>query len=244
MIDFKKEKVAVAWCDNGNTDGKFTQGIVHTIIQSYTEGIPLINAIRVQGNQIGRQRDSVVNNWIDQNVSDWLLWVDSDIVLTIDIYKLLLSVADKVTHPIVSGVYFISKDNEGMLSNPMPVIFDDIDKNTIRHIHPLPINEVIKVDCAGMGLVLMHKSVIQKLRSRFPGESLFAEETDADTDKFIGEDIVFFRKVKKAGIQLYAHTGAIAQHMKRYILDYNHYSLWWHDYQRRMEDQSKVSTQE
>jgi hypothetical protein len=237
-MDLKKETLSIAWCDNGMVDGKFTQGLVHTIVQMQRAGVPIANALRVQGNQIARQRDTVINEWFNGNLSDWLLWVDSDIVLTADIVAMLTTAADKVLKPIVSGIYFISKQPEGELSYPFPVVFNDIDKNTIQHIHPLPINEVIKVDCAGMGLVLMHRSVVEALKKVYGKESLFAENTASDEREFVGEDVNFFRKVKKVGIQLYAHTGAIAGHMKRYTFDYSHYSMWWHDHDRK--EQAKL----
>ena len=40
-------------------------------------------------------------------------------------------------------------------------------------------------------------------------------------------DHLFFRKVKKAGIKLYAHTGAIARHIKRFSYDDNFYKMYW-----------------
>ena len=72
----------------------------------------------------------------------------------------------------------------------------------------------------------MHKSVIPALRAKFPDQSLFAEQ-EGIGDKFVGEDIVFFRKLKEAGIPLHAHTGALVRHMKRFSLDVDYYGLYW-----------------
>ena len=38
---------------------------------------------------------------------------------------------------------------------------------------------------------------------------------------------MFFRKLKKAGIKIYAHTGAVVQHMKRFSFDVNYYNVYW-----------------
>jgi hypothetical protein len=46
-------------------------------------------------------------------------------------------------------------------------------------------------------------------------------------DKFIGEDIAFFRKCKKINIPLHAHTGAVAKHVKRMAWDTDYYGLLW-----------------
>ena len=223
----KNDTVALGWCDNGTTDGKFTEGLTTAIIAGPANGMMINTSIRVQGNQIGRQRQVLFDHWADNLKTDWLLWVDSDIVLNLDAMKLLWQTADKINRPVVSGVYFISKENEGTLMRPFPVLFDNVDEYQIKYHHPLPDNQVIKVDCAGFGFVLMHKSIVPKMREANPGKGMFMETGDGDDEHFIGEDIIFFRRMKTAGVPLHAHTGAIVKHIKRFSLDYDYYALYW-----------------
>jgi len=223
----KNDTVALGWCDNGLTDGKFTEGLTTAIIAGPANGMMINTSIRVQGNQIGRQRQVLFDHWADKLKTDWLLWVDSDIVLNLDAMKLLWQTADKINRPVVSGVYFISKENEGTLMRPFPVLFDNVSEFEIKYHHPLPENQVIKVDCAGFGFVLMHKSIVPKMREANPGKGMFMETGDGVDDHFIGEDIIFFRRMAKAGVPLHAHTGAIVKHMKRFSLDYDYYALYW-----------------
>lgn len=222
-----KETVSIGWCDNGTTDGKFTEGLMTAALAGPANGVPLASSIRVQGNQISRQRQVLLDYWLDKMDTDWLLWVDSDIVLTIDVIQKLWKTADKHHRPAVSGVYFISKENEGTLMKPYPVLFNDVSEFEVQYLHPLPNNEVVKVDCAGFGLVIMHRSVGLKMRETHPGQSMFLETGGAIDDQFIGEDIIFFRKMKQAGIPLHAHTGALVKHIKRFSLDINYYSMYW-----------------
>jgi hypothetical protein len=221
------ETVSIGWCDNGTTDGKFTEGLTTAIIAGAPNGMVINTSMRVQGNQIGRQRQVLFDHWADKIKTDWLLWVDSDIVLNLDAMKLLWQTADKINRPVVSGVYFISKENEGTLMRPFPVLFDNVNEFQIKYHHPLPENQVLKVDCAGFGFVLMHKSIVPKMREANPNQSMFMETGDGVDDHFIGEDIIFFRKMQKAGIPLYAHTGALVKHIKRFSLDYDYYALYW-----------------
>jgi len=223
----KNDTVAIGWCDNGTTDGKFTEGLTTAIIAGAPNGMVINTSMRVQGNQIGRQRQVLFDHWADKIKTDWLLWVDSDIVLNLDAMKLLWQTADKINRPVVSGVYFISKENEGTLMRPFPVLFDNVNEFQIKYHHPLPENQVLKVDCAGFGFVLMHKSIVPKMREANPNQSMFMETGDGVDDHFIGEDIIFFRKMQKAGIPLYAHTGALVKHIKRFSLDYDYYALYW-----------------
>ena len=222
-----KDTVTIGWCDNGTTDGKFTEGLMTAALAGPANGVPIASSIRVQGNQIGRQRQVLWDYWADNLKTDWLLWVDSDIVLTIDVLQKLWKTADKITRPVVSGVYFISKENEGTLMKPYPVLFNNVSEYQVQYVHPLPNNEVIQVDCAGFGLVLMHKSIIPKMRQSHPNQSMFLETAGAVDDQFIGEDIIFFRKMKEAGIPLHAHTGALVRHIKRFSLDVDYYTMYW-----------------
>ncbi len=219
------ETLAIGWCDDGTTDGKFTEGLVYTTMSAPAIGIPIARAIRVQGNQIGRQRQALLDMWADEVGTDWLLWVDSDIALTTEVLKKLWDTADKNDRPVVTGTYFISKENERSLMMPMPALFDEVGQS-FAYRHPLPTDAVIRVDSAGFGLLLMHRSIVPAMREKHSGQSLFAELPGAG-DRYASEDMQFFRKMKAAGIPLYAHTGAMVKHMKRFALDAEYYRMYW-----------------
>lgn len=221
------ERIMLTWCDNGMVDGKFTEGVVYSLL---TSGLPIQGAQRVQGNQIGRQRQTAFDVWY-QSDFDWILWVDSDIHLTNDALKKVWDVADAKTMPAVSGTYFISKQNEQALMEPYPCLFmahpDDI--HQMSYLHPLEPNAIVKCDYAGYGFFLMHKSAAKKMKE-FHGEDalFFVEHSAGGTDaKFVSEDIQFFMLMKQAGIPLHAHTGATVKHMKRFSYDYDYYKLFW-----------------
>jgi hypothetical protein len=225
----KKEKICIAWCDNGTTEGKFTEGLLSVVLSEKLNKFPIDSFVRVQGNQIGRQRQVLIDHWYDDIKSDWLFWIDSDIVLTLDIWEKICTAADKNTHPMISGVYFIAKEEYGSLPVILPCIFDDIDEFSVKYHHPLPANQILKVDCAGMGLTIMHRSVITRLREEYGTEESLFSENNMVGDKFIGEDISFFRKCKKINIPLHAHTGAIAKHIKKMSWDLDYYGLLWNN---------------
>lgn len=241
MPHSSKETLSIGWCDNGTSDGKFTEGLLYTALMAPTVGVPINNAVRVQGNQISRQRMELFTLWADQIKTDWLLWVDSDIVLTKEILKTLWETADKVSRPVVSGVYFVSKSAESTLTLPMPAIFKEgRSEYEIEYIHPLPHDQVIDIDYAGFGLLLMHKSIVPKLREKFPDQSFFAEK-DLGGDKFIGEDIIFFKKLKESGVKSVAHTGALARHIKRFSMDIAYYGLIWNEIARQEAKEAEKS---
>jgi GT2 family glycosyltransferase len=222
-----KEAITLAWCDNGSVQGGFANGIANTIIDAPNNNINIKNTIRVNGNQIGRQRQILFDHWADHIKTDWLLWVDSDIIISCDSVKMLCDIADKEKRPVVTGTYFVSNQNEQTLMEPRPSLYMETgDEFQTYVVHPLPENVVIPVDVAGFGFMLMHRSIVEPVRMAADGHSVFAEKQNSVT-QFVSEDVVFCRYLKKAGIQLYAHTGAIVPHMKTFSFDDNYYKIYW-----------------
>lgn len=220
------DRVLLCWCDGGSTDGKFTEGIVYNIIQG---SIPIHSAMRVQGNQIGRQRQVALDTWYNTTDYDWALWVDSDIELTKEALQLVWAAADKDERPVVTGTYFISKENERSLMAPYPAVFNWVegDEYKISYVHPLPANALIRVGSAGFGFVLMHRNAITRMRE-VHGAIPYFNETGVG-EQFVSEDINFFRLMGKAGVPLYTHTGAVVKHMKRFALDIEYYKFFWNN---------------
>jgi glycosyltransferase involved in cell wall biosynthesis len=220
-----EETVSIAWCDNGMVDGKFMQGVTDVMLHS---GIKFATTLRSQGNQIGRQRETAVNYWYDNNKSDWLLWVDSDVVLSPEVFLKLWKKKDALNKPLLTGVYFTTDTPEEPLMIPMPTVFEFVnEKNSvgIKRIHPLPENQFLKVGAAGMGFVLMHRSVVDKIKAAVPGAPLF---TEIGVNKsFMGEDIYFFALCDKADVPVWCDTSAVVPHMKRFSFDEHYYKAFF-----------------
>jgi len=221
-----KDSVAIAWCDNGMVDGKFMQGITDVMLKS---GITFSSTLRSQGNQIARQRQTVIDYWYEKSKSDWLLWVDSDVVISPEKFRLLWDNKDAKERPLVSGVYFTTDNPEEPLMVPMPTVFSFTNKGDgtfgLSRVHPLPDNQLIKVDAAGFGFILMHRSIVKKVKAVAPDGQMFMEMGRGT--KFIGEDIFFFALCDKAEVPLHCHTGATVPHMKRFSFDEHYYNAFF-----------------
>lgn len=109
---------------------------------------------------------------------------------------------------------------------PMPTIFNFADNKDggfgLVRVHPLPKDKLIQVGAAGMGFILMHRSVVDRILEELPDAQLFMEMGRGT--KFIGEDIYFFALCDKVGIPLWCDTGATAPHMKRFSFDEHYYN--------------------
>ena len=116
-----EETLAIAWCDSGMVDGKFMQGVTDVMLHG---GANVVTTLRSTGNQIGRQRETVIKYWYENNKSDWLLWVDSDVVLSPDNFKKLWDKRDAEERPILTGVYFTTDTPEEPQMIPLPTLFE------------------------------------------------------------------------------------------------------------------------
>jgi len=60
-------------------------------------------------------------------------------------------------------------------------------------------------------------------------ESIRVHGNQIGRQRQMGEDVVFFRRLKAAGVPLHAHTGAVVKHVKRFGLDRDraYYELYW-----------------
>jgi hypothetical protein len=237
----KKDSVALVWCDNGMVDGKFMQGVADVMLKS---GVKFESTLRSQGNQIARQRQTVIDYWYDKTDYEWLLWVDSDVVISPEKFKLLWDNKDAEKRPIVTGVYFTTDNPEEPLMVPMPTVYNFVNDGdggiAISRVHPLPENQLIKVEAAGMGFILMHRSIVSKVREVAPDGQIFMEMGRGT--KFIGEDIFFFALCDKAEIPVHCHTGATAPHMKRFSFDEHYYNAFFG--KPKEEPKSKLITPE
>ena len=221
-----QETVSIVWCDNGMVDGKFMQGVTDVMLKS---GVTFSSTLRSQGNQIARQRQTVIDYWYGKSKSEWLLWVDSDVVISPETFRLLWDNKDAKERPLVSGVYFTTDNPEEPLMIPMPTVFNFTNKGDgtfgLSRVHPLPENQMIKADAAGFGFILMHRSIIKKVKAVAPDGQMFMDMGRGT--KFIGEDIFFFALCDKAEVPLYCHTGALAPHMKRFSFDEHYYNAFF-----------------
>jgi len=231
----RDEKITIAWCDSGRVEGTFASGL-HFAITGTDISNQFIDVIRSKGMKIATQRQELFDTWMlpDFDSSDWLLWLDSDIEIDYNVLKCLMDSADKDTAPVVSGLYFttVSYDEYG-LPVPTPCFFqyDEIKNNrtwgkismNVENDEPM-----IEAESVGFGMLLIHRSVAQKLVDHFGNKHLFLEIQDENNHGiFWGEDIVFCQHIKELGIPIYVNTRAIPKHWKTVPIDNYYHKLYY-----------------
>jgi GT2 family glycosyltransferase len=150
--------------------------------------------------------------------------VDSDEAFTPETIDKLVSVAHEEHRPVVAGLYFGTVPNpNGLMPSPIPHLYErHEDGISVVPITEYPVDSVIRVDGAGTGALLVHRSVLEKIREA-------ADPSEGDSwcwfrdlpvnGMWLGEDLFFCRRITALGIPIHAHTGAVFSHRRKYWLD-------------------------
>ena len=148
----------------------------------------------VMGYGVDAGRNILSEHAID-NGYDYVLWVDSDMIIPKDALVKLLS-CDK---DIITGLYSykVLLRNEVVCLKKVGDKYGNYKADEITKLH-----EPIEVDAFGFGCCLMKVSVLKEAeKPRF----VFSPE--------LGEDIYFCEKIKKCGYTLYADPTVLCGHI-------------------------------
>lgn len=155
--------------------------------------------------------------------------IDSDELLSVANFDLLCSVAHEKERPIVAGLVFAAFGKPTDIhQKPVPTIFYDGPEGFVS-LDAYPKNSIFEVDAAGTGCLLIHRSVLIKMRES-------ADENMGDkwcwfwdgpiNGEWVGEDLLFCRRVRALGFPITVHTGVVLPHYKGEWLDERHHDLW------------------
>lgn len=220
-------KVSIGSCDPGTVNGAFAYRLIQL---AQARSARLGPFVRVKGSGLlSKQRNRVVKQFLDGTKSDWLLLIDSDEQLSLEAFDKLLETAHDKERPVVAGLVFAGFGIEGApYPKPVPAIFQDAPEGFLP-LYKYDKNSVFEIDAAGTGCLLIHRSVLEKMRetadkNQGPDWCWF---WDGPVDgNWIGEDLLFCRRIKALGFPIYVNTGAILPHQKSYWLDERHHQLW------------------
>ena len=220
-------KVSIGSCDPGTVNGAFAYRLIQL---AQARSARLGPFVRVKGSGLlSKQRNRVVKQFLDGTKSDWLLLIDSDEQLTLEAFDKLLETAHDKERPVVAGLVFAGFGIEGApYPKPVPAIFQDAPEGSLP-LYKYDKDSVFEIDAAGTGCLLIHRSVLEKMRETADANqgTDWCWFWDGPVDgNWIGEDLLFCRRIKALGFPIYVNTGAILPHQKSYWLDERHHQLW------------------
>jgi hypothetical protein len=222
-----RDKVAIGWLSPGVVDAKFAMSVA-IIYRDRADRVKALFA-HENGGLLSRGRNELVAQYLAaESGCDWLLMLDSDEKIDLDAFDKLISVAHGTERPIVAGVYF-----GAFKGDPYPLAVPLIFKakpGTSRFdpIWDYPENQVIPIDSAGTGCLLVHRSVFEKFQAdadpRHEGPNWCWFLDRPVNGDWYSEDHWFCSRARELGFPLHAHTGALLEHRKQFWVSEKHHN--------------------
>lgn len=220
-----RDRVAIGWIDPGVVDSMFALQLMNVCKE---RGARIAGVLHVEcSGMLSRSRNELVAQYLQDAPADtpWLLMIDSDEQLDLAGFDKLIATAHDTERPIVSGLYFAAWPGD-LYPSPVPTIYDRIEGSRYKPIYDYEPNAVIPIDAAGTGCLLIHRSVLERMRenaSQHEGANYcFFRDMPVNQD-WLSEDFYFCALAQQLGFVLHAHTGVTLPHRKRYWLTESHH---------------------
>lgn len=202
-----KPDVQVSWVHPGTVHEAFMESVL--ALSAAQKPFSITMAAARSGPLLSKARNMVAETFMESR-SDYLLFVDTDIVFTPkDVLNLYAAKKD-----IVGALYF-GAILEDASTFPVALRFQD------GAYRPIPKEEIpesgcIKVDSVGMGLTLIHRDVFEALPPDHTKLFPFAEMVI--DDRAVGEDVAFCLRAKQEGFTTWLCGDARVGHAKTLVI--------------------------
>lgn len=186
--------------------------------------------IRTNTGRLVQSRNLAVRLFLDRTDHEWLWFTDTDMGFAPDTVERLLEAADPIERPIVGALCFAlmeqSYDGMGGMRFAITPTMYTMGHNTEGHATfafygPYPDETVVPVAGTGAACILIHRSVLEKLR-QLHGDTWFSQIADSKGD-VIGEDLSFCARASAAGLPIHVHTGVKTTHHKQWWISEQDY---------------------
>lgn len=220
-------KISIGACDPGTVNAAWAYRMLQL---SQSRSDKLGPFVRIKGSGLlSKMRNRVVKAFLENTTSDWLLMIDTDEQLTVEAFDILVKAAHDIERPVVSGLVFAAFDaHKHPYPKPVPAIFQEVPEGFLP-LFKYDRNRLFQIDACGTGCVLIHRSVLEKMREHADpnqGQDWCWFWDGPINGDWISEDLLFSRRIRQLGFPIYVHTGAVLPHQKSYWLSEEHHLSW------------------
>jgi len=203
-------KFVLAYCHGGMVHTDFMTSVLDLL---RIDGGPkpgrqlFAGQIGVRGLYVAQSRNEAVDLYLKQDVAEWLLFVDTDIIFTAENVYALLDSAKEHGGRIMAGVYF------GYLNGTLwPVMFGQREDGLYQPVTELSNDRVMQIGACGMGFTLIHREVLEAMRNPDDPWAWFGH--DIFKGHRMGEDITFCYRAAQKGYGTFADGRIQVKHIK------------------------------
>jgi len=187
--------------------------------------------ISCDANGLVEGRNTGCRKFLDETDHEWLWWIDTDMGFLPDTVDRLVEAADPATRPVVGGLCFALREVTydgygGRRMMPIPTLYmpgrDARGHYGFVNRYDYPKDSLVQVAGTGAACLLIHRSVLEKLRAEH-GDRWFDRVRYQDGTA-ISEDLSFCYRLVMAGIPLFVHTGVKTTHHKQVWISEDDYT--------------------
>jgi hypothetical protein len=177
--------------------------------------------LRCSTGQLVLKRNYAVRLFLDGTPHEWLWMVDTDMGFQPDVVERLIEAAHPIERPVVGALCFAMQDAAyddmgGMRCKLVPTIYrlghTKDGHASFCHFGDYPANTMIQVAATGAACILLHRSVLEKVRAEH-GDHWFDQMYNED-GQMVGEDFSLCVRLNAAGIPIFVHSGIKTTHHK------------------------------
>lgn len=219
----KHPVVEIAYLTDGRPSDAFMASVIRC--RDYeairTQQLIGVRSRKARSGAIASGRNDLTAAFVD-GTSDYLWMLDDDMGFARTALQLLLLGADPTERPIMAGLCFAHRvegyDDEtnaeifGII--PTLSLWEQHDGQVVRFITvtDYPRDAVVKIDTTGAACVLIHRTVLEKMRGEF-GPNWWTQTAQPGGGTF-SEDTSFYLRAHQLDIPVYANTGVRTSHDK------------------------------
>lgn len=188
--------------------------------------------MRTGSGRLVPNRNFATRLFLDKTPHEWMLFVDTDMGWEPDAVHRLLEVADPQKRPVVGGLCFalMEATYDGMGGHRFTIVPTMYKLGETSEGAPsfcyygdYEADAVVPVAGTGAAFLLMHRSVLEKLRANV-GDHWWDQFYDQAGD-MVGEDIAFCARLNTLGVTPHVHTGVKTTHHKEFWLSEEDYGI-------------------
>jgi hypothetical protein len=211
--DRATEKVVAAFPSRDDRSGRFMDSFVR--LQHYDrDPRRLTGIIPLPATMIAQARNDIVRTFLDDHTADWLWFIDTDMTFPPDIVDRLVKSAHPRDRPILGALCFsITADFQAV-----PTIYMLRPDGKIGRVLDYARNETLRADATGTGCILIHRTVLEKMRETNPKPWEWFVYATIGSEP-VGEDITFCLRAQEAGFPTHVDTSIKCGHEKPVVVD-------------------------
>lgn len=160
------DRVAIGIPAFGRQDPLWWGPLVSKVAQLPKQGIQFDGLILSTSMNTDHNRNSITRKFLNEyEDTEWLFWIDADTIVPDGAIRRMIDTG----HKLVSGVYYGKGEKDGIKFPPI-AYFKNPDSgghNDIYRSMHWERGEIIPVDSAGAGCLLVHRTVFQDIRKEY-----------------------------------------------------------------------------